>query len=65
MHFKGMGPVFGVCSYSPGKDKNQKSNKVINRKTSSSKHPLLLSNIPYQGAGDYRGIYDIGLKRGF
>jgi hypothetical protein len=22
----------------------------------------LLSNIPYQGGGDYRGIYDIGLK---
>jgi hypothetical protein len=23
---------------------------------------LILSNIPYQGGGDYRGIYDIGLK---
>jgi hypothetical protein len=22
---------------------------------------LILSNIPYQGGGDYRGIYDIGL----
>jgi hypothetical protein len=26
---------------------------------------LILSNIPYQGGGDYRGIYDTGLKRGF
>jgi hypothetical protein len=26
---------------------------------------LILSNIPYQGGGDYRGIYDIGFKRGF
>jgi hypothetical protein len=26
---------------------------------------ILLSNIPYQGGGDYRGIYDTGLKRGF
>jgi hypothetical protein len=26
---------------------------------------IILSNIPYQGGGDYRGIYDIGLKRGF
>jgi hypothetical protein len=28
-------------------------------------HNLLLSNIPYPGGGDYRGIYDIGIKRGF
>jgi hypothetical protein len=26
---------------------------------------LILSNIPYQGGGDYRGIYDIGFKRSF
>jgi hypothetical protein len=29
---------------------------------SSSSSPIYLS---YQGGGDYRGIYDIGLKRGF
>jgi hypothetical protein len=26
---------------------------------------LILSNIPDPGGGDYRGIYDIGFKRGF
>jgi hypothetical protein len=38
---------------------------MLIRTISTSKHPLILSNIPYQGGGDYRGIYDIGLKRAF
>jgi hypothetical protein len=28
-------------------------------------HLIILSPISYQGGGDYRGIYDIGFKRGF
>jgi hypothetical protein len=45
---------------------NHIANKRVYPKTrKQSKHPLILSNIPYQGGGDYRGIYDIGLKRGF
>jgi hypothetical protein len=37
--------------------------KVQNRISSTSKHPLYPISI--RGGGDYRGIYDIGFKRGF
>jgi hypothetical protein len=37
----------------------------INRRNESypHSHPIILS--PIRGGGDYRGIYDTGLKRGF
>jgi hypothetical protein len=45
------------------KNKNRKKENLIMSSSSSSKHPLY--PISYQGGGDYRGIYDVGLKRGF
>jgi hypothetical protein len=60
--FEGCGPVLAPGSYS------QKTLKTILKLYVPQHHQhhlnLLLSNIPYQGGGDYRGIYDIGLKRG-
>jgi hypothetical protein len=42
----------------------QSNESENSRNPSSSKHPL--SPIyPIRGGGDYRGIYDIGFKRGF
>jgi hypothetical protein len=45
-----------------------KSTNLLNRKkrnlsSSASKHPHY--PISYQGGGNYRGIYGVGLKRGF
>jgi hypothetical protein len=49
------------------KAKNLKPDKIEKVNHRHHQHNLnlsLLSNIPYQGGGDYRGIYDTGFKRG-
>jgi hypothetical protein len=51
----------GMVSVAPLKFSEIKTReKIRNLSTISSHHP-----ISYQGGGDYRGIYDTGLKRGF
>jgi hypothetical protein len=59
--FRDIGQILWFGSYSLLRAYTLKNNKYKrNISTFSSHHP-----ISYQGGGDYRGIYDIGLKRGF
>jgi hypothetical protein len=64
-HFRGNMNDLGYSYYSP----KTTINVFSMRKANDIKHypiNLILSNIPYQGGeGDYRGIYDIGFKKGF
>jgi hypothetical protein len=62
--FKDLDQVLGYGWYSPRKKQEQKDFLDLTRKPStsiSSSSPLSILS----GGGDYRGIYDIGFKRGF
>jgi hypothetical protein len=64
-HFKDICLVLGFGSISPEKRANKSHSKYIYE---PHRHHLNLSPLsiyPIRGGGDYRGIYDIGFKRGF
>jgi hypothetical protein len=60
-HFRGVDPVYEFGSCSPNKKRKHEN---IHKK---EQNPNIIPSyyLSYQGGGDYRGVYDIGFKRGF
>jgi hypothetical protein len=57
-----MGFMHGLVSPHKKSANRTKARKYERTTTSASSQSIYLS---YQGGGDYRGIYDVSLKRGF
>jgi hypothetical protein len=61
-YFEGIGPILGSGSYSPLGSLEQSQTREIKDEIYQASSPSILS---LSGGSDYRGIYDIGFKRGF